>query len=87
VIPFTFPVEATARCERLDRCEPPLGLILCESAGGEQVELLQLGESGIHVATYLTDLPPKTILEVGRGQRRKAPQWSLPGIVHVAWPT
>src|SRR5262249_32930969 len=43
--------------------ESPLGLILCESAGEEQVELLQLGESGIRVATYLTELPPKALLE------------------------
>ena len=43
--------------------ESPLGLILCESAGEEQVELLQLAESGIRVATYLTELPPKAILE------------------------
>ncbi len=43
--------------------ESPLGLILCESAGEEQVELLQLGASGIRVATYLTDLPPKALLE------------------------
>src|SRR5262249_37426277 len=41
----------------------PLGLILCESAGEEQVKLLQLGESGIRVATYLTELPPKAVLE------------------------
>jgi predicted nuclease of restriction endonuclease-like (RecB) superfamily len=43
--------------------DSPLGLILCESAGAEQVELLQLGESGIRVATYLTELPPKALLE------------------------
>jgi predicted nuclease of restriction endonuclease-like (RecB) superfamily len=43
--------------------EAPLGLILCESAGEEQVELLQLGESGIRVATYLTELPPKALLQ------------------------
>ncbi|MGF1583053.1 MAG: hypothetical protein ACFCD0_27350 [Gemmataceae bacterium] len=43
--------------------ESPLGLILCESAGEEQVELLQLGESGIRVATYLTELPPKSLLQ------------------------
>lgn len=51
------------RHEREPGEEPPLGLILCESAGGEQVELLQLGDSGIRVATYLTDLPPKALLE------------------------
>lgn len=43
--------------------EPPLGLILCEDAGAEQVELLQLDASGIRVATYLTELPPKAVLE------------------------
>ena len=43
--------------------ESPLGLILCESTGSEQVKLLQLEESGIRVATYLTDLPPKSLLE------------------------
>ena len=48
---------------RLTDREPPLGLILCESAGEEQVELLQLGESGIRVATYLTELPPKALLQ------------------------
>src|SRR3974390_100028 len=43
--------------------DSPLGLILCESAGEEQVELLQLGASGIRVATYLAELPPKALLE------------------------
>ncbi len=43
--------------------DAPLGMILCESAGEEQVELLLLGASGIRVATYLTELPPKAILE------------------------
>jgi predicted nuclease of restriction endonuclease-like (RecB) superfamily len=51
------------RHEREPGEEPPIGLILCESAGQEQVELLQLGESGIRVATYLTELPPKSLLE------------------------
>src|SRR5262249_40372222 len=51
------------RHEREPGEESPLGLILCESAGEEQVELLQLGASGIRVATYLTELPPKPLLE------------------------
>ena len=38
-------------------------MILCESAGAEQVELLQLSESGIRLATYLTELPPKALLQ------------------------
>jgi predicted nuclease of restriction endonuclease-like (RecB) superfamily len=41
----------------------PIGLILCEDKGDEQVELLQLDQSGIRVATYLTDLPSKTVLQ------------------------
>ena len=43
--------------------EPPLGLILCEHAGDEQVELLQLDARSITVATYLTELPAKAVLE------------------------
>jgi predicted nuclease of restriction endonuclease-like (RecB) superfamily len=39
----------------------PIGLILCEAKGEEQVELLQLDRSGIRVASYLTDLPPKDV--------------------------
>jgi hypothetical protein len=43
--------------------ESPLGLILCEHAGEEQVELLQLDEGRIRVASYLTELPPKALLQ------------------------
>jgi predicted nuclease of restriction endonuclease-like (RecB) superfamily len=42
--------------------ETPIGLILCEERGEEQVELLQLDRSGIRVASYLTNLPPKDVL-------------------------
>lgn len=42
--------------------EPPLGLILCAGKSEEQVELLQLDRSGIRVASYLTDLPPRPLL-------------------------
>jgi YhcG PDDEXK nuclease domain len=42
--------------------ETPLGLILCAAKDDEQVELLQLGQSGIRVASYLTDLPPRDLL-------------------------
>ena len=38
-------------------------MILCESAGAEQIELLQLGKDGICLGTYLTELPPKKLLE------------------------
>jgi predicted nuclease of restriction endonuclease-like (RecB) superfamily len=43
--------------------EPPLGLILCTDKGEEQVELLQVDRSGIRVASYLTELPPQTLLQ------------------------
>jgi predicted nuclease of restriction endonuclease-like (RecB) superfamily len=43
--------------------EPPLGLILCADKSEEHVELLRLDKSGIHVAQYLTELPPRELLE------------------------
>lgn len=42
---------------------PPLGIILCAGKTAEQIELLELGRSGIHVAEYLTALPPKVVLQ------------------------
>lgn len=41
----------------------PLGIILCSSKKHEQIELLDLGQSDIHVAEYMTVLPPKEILQ------------------------
>jgi predicted nuclease of restriction endonuclease-like (RecB) superfamily len=41
----------------------PFGLILCADKNEEQIELLELTEGSIRVATYLTDLPPRPILE------------------------
>jgi hypothetical protein len=43
--------------------EPPLGLILCGGKSEEHIELLQLDKSGIRVAQYLTELPPRELLE------------------------
>jgi len=40
----------------------PLGIILCTGKKREQIELLELGDAGIHVAEYLTVLPPRTEL-------------------------
>jgi hypothetical protein len=40
----------------------PLGLILCAEGGHEQIELLQLDKSGVRVAKYLTELPPRRVL-------------------------
>lgn len=43
--------------------EAPIGLILCAGKSGEEVELLQLDKSGIRVAEYMTELPPRHLLE------------------------
>jgi predicted nuclease of restriction endonuclease-like (RecB) superfamily len=42
---------------------PPLGIILCTGKAKEQIELLELDKSGIHVAEYLTVLPPRDVLQ------------------------
>ena len=39
----------------------PLGIILCTGKKHEQIELLELDKSGIHVAEYLTVLPPREV--------------------------
>jgi len=49
--------------ERKSGEESPLGIILCAGKNNEQIELLELNSSGIHVAEYLTVLPPKEILK------------------------
>lgn len=40
---------------------PPVGIILCEEKGKEQIELLFLPHDRIKVAEYLTKLPPKEL--------------------------
>lgn len=42
---------------------PPLGIILCSGKKQEQIELLELDQTGIHVAEYLTTLPPREVLQ------------------------
>lgn len=48
--------------ERREGEDAPLGMILCAGKKQEQIELLELGKSGIHVAEYLTALPPRELL-------------------------
>lgn len=50
--------------ERREGEERPLGLILCSEKKQEHIELLELDRSGIHVAQYLTELPPRALLEM-----------------------
>ena len=49
--------------ERLPEEASPLALILCAEKSSETVELLELDKSRIHEAQYLTEMPPKEILE------------------------
>jgi YhcG PDDEXK nuclease domain len=43
--------------------EAPIGLILCAGKSAEHVELPELEANGIRVAEYLTELPPRPLLE------------------------
>jgi len=49
--------------ERKPGEERPIGIILCADKDAEDVEYLELDQSGIHVAQYLTELPPKELME------------------------
>ena len=48
---------------RIDGENAPIGLILCAGKSDEHIELLQLENSNIKVADYLTQLPDKQLLE------------------------
>ena len=62
--------------------ETPVGLILCAGKADEQVELLRLSESGIRVAAYLTELPPRAALEKRLHEAvRRARARLLPAVV------
>lgn len=43
--------------------QQPLGIILCAGKDSEDIEYLELDHSGIHIAQYYTELPPREILE------------------------
>ncbi|MEI8248780.1 MAG: PDDEXK nuclease domain-containing protein [Lentisphaerota bacterium] len=49
--------------ERQPGEDSPIGMILCAGKKLEQIELLELGGSGIHVAEYLVELPSKDMLQ------------------------
>lgn len=52
-----------AKYEQQEGENAPLGIILCAGKKHEQIELMELGAAGIHVADYLTALPPKEVLQ------------------------
>lgn len=68
-----------ARYEQEAGEHPPLGIILCTGKKQEQIELLELDQSGIHVAEYLMVLPPRETLQarlhesIERARRRLLP--------------
>ena len=43
--------------------ETPIALILCAEKSQETIELLELNQGDIHVGQYLTQMPPKELLE------------------------
>ena len=49
--------------ETIEGERSPIGLILCTGKNEEHVELLQLNESNIRVAEYLTALPSRELLQ------------------------
>jgi predicted nuclease of restriction endonuclease-like (RecB) superfamily len=51
------------RYERQADEESPIGLILCAGKSERHVELLELNKGGIRVAAYMTELPPRDVLE------------------------
>lgn len=51
------------RHERQPSEETPLALILCAGKKKETIEILDLDRTGIHVAEYLTELPPREVIE------------------------
>jgi len=51
------------RYERQDEENEPIGIILCTKASRNQIELMELEKSGIAVAEYWTNLPPKEEFE------------------------
>lgn len=51
------------RHERQPGEEKPLGLILCAGKKAERVEYLDLDRDGVHLAEYLTELPPRELLQ------------------------
>ena len=49
--------------ERFNYEDKPMGIILCAGKDHDDIEYLEMDKTGIHVAQYLTEMPPKEILE------------------------
>jgi predicted nuclease of restriction endonuclease-like (RecB) superfamily len=60
---MSFYLKWLNKYERQEGENEPIGLILCTKASRNQIELMDLDKSGIAVAEYWTNLPPKALLE------------------------
>jgi hypothetical protein len=60
---MSFYLKWLNRYERREDENEPIGLILCTKASRKQIELMELDKSGIAVAEYWTNLPPKEEFE------------------------
>lgn len=49
--------------EKAEGEESPMALIFCAEKSQETIELLELDKGNIHVAQYLTKMPPKELLQ------------------------
>lgn len=65
--------------EQMEGEATPIGLILCTGKSEEHVELLQLPQSNIRVADYLTLLPPRETLQAKLHQSIKLARSKLRG--------
>lgn len=63
--------------ERVEGEQSPLGILLCAEKNDELVELLELDQSGIHVANYYTELPPLEWLKAKLNQSIEASKRKL----------
>ncbi len=52
-----------SRYEQREGEDEPIGLILCAEKNEQVVELLELDEGSLRVASYFTELPPRELLE------------------------
>lgn len=67
-----------AKHEQEPQEDPPIGIILCAGKKQEQIELLELDKSGVHVAEYLTVLPPREALQARLHQAIENARLRLP---------
>jgi predicted nuclease of restriction endonuclease-like (RecB) superfamily len=58
-----FYLNYLKKCETFPGEETPIGIILCTEKSYSQIEFMDLLNSRIHVAQYLTELPPKDVFE------------------------